>query len=109
RRAVSLGRGPAHLVHPVARRLVERACARRSGAPRREPRTVPLDPAPELPRRAAGARGTPARAPMSAPFDVAVIGAGPAGAAAALSAARAGLSVALFEPQAELDKPCGEG
>lgn len=42
-------------------------------------------------------------------FDLAVIGAGPAGAAAALVAARAGLSVALFEPQPEPDKPCGEG
>jgi flavin-dependent dehydrogenase len=42
-------------------------------------------------------------------FDLAVIGAGPAGAAAALCAARAGLSVALFEPQPASDKPCGEG
>jgi flavin-dependent dehydrogenase len=42
-------------------------------------------------------------------FDVAVIGAGPAGAAAALAAARAGLAVALFEPQELPDKPCGEG
>jgi len=50
------------------------------------------------------------RAPMSAGFDLAVLGAGPAGAAAALAAARAGLSVALFEPQqGHLDKPCGEG
>lgn len=46
---------------------------------------------------------------MSATFDVAVIGAGPAGAAAALGAARAGLSVGLFEPQLLPDKPCGEG
>jgi flavin-dependent dehydrogenase len=43
------------------------------------------------------------------PFDVAVIGGGPAGAAAALAAAREGLSVALFEPQERPDKPCGEG
>lgn len=43
-------------------------------------------------------------------FDLAVLGAGPAGAAAALGAARAGLSVALFEPQSgRMDKPCGEG
>jgi flavin-dependent dehydrogenase len=42
-------------------------------------------------------------------FDLAVIGAGPAGAAAALGAAREGLVVGLFEPQALPDKPCGEG
>jgi 2-polyprenyl-6-methoxyphenol hydroxylase-like FAD-dependent oxidoreductase len=46
---------------------------------------------------------------MKARFDVAVVGGGPAGAAAALGAARRGLSVALFEPQAVPDKPCGEG
>jgi flavin-dependent dehydrogenase len=47
---------------------------------------------------------------MSARFDLAVLGAGPAGAAAALGAARAGLAVALFDPQTgPLDKPCGEG
>jgi flavin-dependent dehydrogenase len=43
-------------------------------------------------------------------FDLAVVGAGPAGAAAALVAGRAGLTVGLFEPQAmPADKPCGEG
>jgi|RhiMethySRZTD1v2_1073278.scaffolds.fasta_scaffold15517_9 flavin-dependent dehydrogenase len=42
--------------------------------------------------------------------DLAVLGGGPAGATAALGAARAGLRVALFEPQsADADKPCGEG
>ncbi len=42
--------------------------------------------------------------------DLAVLGGGPGGAACALAAARAGLSVALFEPQGEaFDKPCGEG
>lgn len=47
---------------------------------------------------------------MNSTFDLAVLGAGPAGAAAALGAARAGLSVALFEPQqGHIDKPCGEG
>lgn len=46
---------------------------------------------------------------MRATFDLAVVGAGPAGAAAALTAARRGLSVALFEPQSIPDKPCGEG
>ena len=43
-------------------------------------------------------------------FDLAVIGAGPGGSACALAAARAGLSVVLFEPQqGPIDKPCGEG
>lgn len=43
-------------------------------------------------------------------FGAAVVGGGPAGAASALAAARAGLTVALFEPQAmPSDKPCGEG
>jgi flavin-dependent dehydrogenase len=43
-------------------------------------------------------------------FDLAVIGAGPGGGACALTAARAGLSVGLFEPQlGPIDKPCGEG
>jgi len=42
--------------------------------------------------------------------DIAVVGAGPAGASAALFAARAGASVALFEPaRADAIKPCGEG
>lgn len=42
--------------------------------------------------------------------DVAVVGGGPAGAACALHAASAGLSVALFEVQTGAkDKPCGEG
>ncbi len=44
------------------------------------------------------------------PFDLAVIGGGPAGAATALRAARMGLRIALFEPQEDgHDKPCGEG
>ncbi len=48
--------------------------------------------------------------PAGAVYDVAVVGSGPGGAACALSAARVGLSVALFEPQIELGgKPCGEG
>ncbi len=43
-------------------------------------------------------------------LDLAVVGGGPAGASAALEAARRGLSVGLFEPQAmPADKPCGEG
>src|SRR5437016_458909 len=47
---------------------------------------------------------------MHREFDLAVIGAGPAGAVCALGAARNGLCVALFEPQSSpIDKPCGEG
>jgi flavin-dependent dehydrogenase len=42
--------------------------------------------------------------------DVAVVGGGPGGSAAALAAAQSGLSVVLFEPQrGPMDKPCGEG
>ena len=43
--------------------------------------------------------------------DLAVVGAGPAGCAAALAAAQRGLTVALFDPLLERghDKPCGEG
>jgi menaquinone-9 beta-reductase len=42
--------------------------------------------------------------------DVAVVGAGPAGAAAALFAARRGYRVTVFDKQAfPRDKPCGEG
>ena len=45
-----------------------------------------------------------------AEFDLAVAGGGPAGAACALIAARAGLAVAIFEPRTgAFDKPCGEG
>jgi menaquinone-9 beta-reductase len=48
---------------------------------------------------------------MEAPdADVAVVGAGPAGAAAALFAARRGLRVIIVDKQAfPRDKPCGEG
>lgn len=43
-------------------------------------------------------------------FDVAIAGAGPAGAAAALFAARAGYRVAVFDKaRFPRDKPCGEG
>ncbi|MEU4213792.1 geranylgeranyl reductase family protein [Actinoplanes sp. NPDC026623] len=43
-------------------------------------------------------------------FDVAVVGAGPAGAAAALAARRAGASVLLIDRAAfPRDKPCGDG
>jgi flavin-dependent dehydrogenase len=46
----------------------------------------------------------------SADFDLAVIGAGPAGLAAALTALQGGARVLLCEPQqGRRDKPCGEG
>ncbi len=46
----------------------------------------------------------------SGSFDLAVLGAGPAGAVTALQAARLGLEVALFDPRPhDFDKPCGEG
>ena len=42
--------------------------------------------------------------------DLAVVGAGPAGATTALLAARHGANVALFDPTSkDADKPCGEG
>ncbi len=45
-----------------------------------------------------------------AAFDLAILGAGPAGAAGAARAADLGLSVLLCEPQSDgFDKPCGEG
>src|SRR6478735_9817102 len=54
-------------------------------------------------RRAAG------EAVMTTRFDVAIVGAGPAGAAAAILLARAGWSVALIERQAfPRRKVCGE-
>lgn len=47
---------------------------------------------------------------MEHEIDVAIVGGGPGGAACALAASRAGMSVALFEAQPTLcDKPCGEG
>ncbi|MDQ6884732.1 MAG: FAD-dependent oxidoreductase, partial [Candidatus Dormibacteraeota bacterium] len=46
----------------------------------------------------------------SADVDVVVVGAGPAGAATALFAARAGKQVAIFDQDSfPRDKPCGEG
>jgi geranylgeranyl reductase family protein len=47
---------------------------------------------------------------MAHAYDVAVVGAGPAGAAAALAARRAGASVLLLDRDAfPRDKPCGDG
>lgn len=43
------------------------------------------------------------------PFDVAVVGAGPAGAYLAQKLAAAGVKVALFDPAAPWEKPCGGG
>lgn len=52
----------------------------------------------------------PAAAGRSAPFDVVVVGAGPAGAVAAATAARGGLRVALLEKRRlPRHKPCGGG
>ena len=46
----------------------------------------------------------------SQPVDIAVIGAGPAGAAAAIQAARSGANVVVFEKGAHgRDKVCGDG
>jgi geranylgeranyl reductase family protein len=42
-------------------------------------------------------------------FDAAIVGAGPAGAHLATRLARAGASVALFDPKAPWEKPCGGG
>ncbi|AUG75106.1 monooxygenase [Kitasatospora sp. MMS16-BH015] len=47
---------------------------------------------------------------MSAPWDLLVVGGGPAGLATAVFGARAGLSVAVAEPRpTPVDKACGEG
>ena len=48
---------------------------------------------------------------MSKHYDVVVAGAGPAGLAAAIHAAKAGLSVLVVDPHAgrPIDKACGEG
>ncbi len=44
------------------------------------------------------------------PFDLAIVGGGPAGGACALAASRLGLRVAIFEPnRSDWDKPWGEG
>jgi len=43
------------------------------------------------------------------PFEVAIIGAGPAGAYLAYRLAQAGLRVGLFDPRAPWEKPCGGG
>ncbi|MEU3063462.1 NAD(P)/FAD-dependent oxidoreductase [Streptomyces subrutilus] len=59
--------------------------------------TSPSDPAPDAgsPSRPAGGPGGPG--PEAGPFDLAVVGAGPAGLAAAVTAAALGLRVALLD------------
>jgi flavin-dependent dehydrogenase len=47
---------------------------------------------------------------MTPDFDVAVVGAGPVGLAAAIEARLRGLTVAIIEPRSPaIDKACGEG
>ena len=46
---------------------------------------------------------------LQADMRIAIIGAGPAGAMAAVRLARAGASVALFDPSHPREKPCGGG
>jgi hypothetical protein len=43
------------------------------------------------------------------PFDMAIIGAGPAGAYLAYRLAAAGVKIALFDPKVPWEKPCGGG
>jgi len=66
------------------------------------------------PSRLNGARGRSIPCdrlkPVNEIFDVAVVGAGPAGSVAAYMAATRGLRVALIDRQAfPRDKPCGDG
>src|SRR5207245_10991393 len=73
---------------------------------RRRVRSVWSGPRKPLPRRKSPS--SKAQNPIEA--DVAVVGSGPAGAAAALFAARRGHRVIVFDKQDfPRDKPCGEG
>ena len=46
---------------------------------------------------------------MIAPIDIAIVGAGPAGAWAAYTLARRGARVTIFDPSHPREKPCGGG
>src|SRR5690349_9027897 len=55
-------------------------------------------------------RGSPPWPMLEGVYDVAIVGAGPAGSAAALAARRAGATVLLLDrDDFPRDKPCGDG
>src|SRR5690606_39041212 len=103
------GGGPPRWAHP-------RRGGRRRGGPARRPGG--RDRAPRRPRLTArppdagpgAARGDNGRVNPPERYDLAVIGGGPAGAAAAIRAARGGARVVVFEKGRHgRDKICGDG